>query len=99
MKSLTEQANDAPSTAHIWESATPSAITLSPDRDVEKAVDDASSPQLPDTPDLTDTEDEGWDPDDPELPVNWTNSRKWRVLLTVSMLTYLTLVSPGKTQS
>lgn len=33
-------------------------------------------------------------PDDPELPVNWPQKRKWRNVLLVATLTFLTSVGP-----
>ncbi|KPM42383.1 hypothetical protein AK830_g4178 [Neonectria ditissima] len=61
-----------------------------PEQDVEKAARRDSN-QSSDSPDLTETDELDWDgPDDSEKPVNWPRAKKWRVILTVSMLTFLT---------
>ncbi|KAF4969015.1 hypothetical protein FSARC_3669 [Fusarium sarcochroum] len=58
--------------------------------DVEKDAGPEENGVL-ESPDLTDDEEVDWDgPDDPEKPVNWHNSKKWRITFTISMLTFLT---------
>jgi hypothetical protein len=43
--------------------------------------------------DFTEPERVDWaGPDDAEKPVNWPRAKKWRITLTVSMLTFLTFV-------
>ena len=60
------------------------------DEDVEKNA--AQSP--PSTSQLSNGEDPDivdWDgPNDPELPINWPQLRKWRNVLLVATLTFLT---------
>ncbi|KAF7556130.1 hypothetical protein G7Z17_g1675 [Cylindrodendrum hubeiense] len=61
-----------------------------PQHDVEKADRDGSV-DLSESPNSTGTDEVDWEgPDDPELPVNWPRAKKWKVILTVSMLTFLT---------
>ncbi|KAM5376445.1 hypothetical protein ACJZ2D_005499 [Fusarium nematophilum] len=61
-----------------------------PEHDLEKQARENCS-DVADSPDSTEAEEVDWDgPDDPERPVNWPKAKKWRVILTVSMLSFMT---------
>ncbi|KAJ3535707.1 hypothetical protein NM208_g7025 [Fusarium decemcellulare] len=68
--------------------STPSIASIAcPQHDIEKS---GGGRQL-ESPDLTEAEEADWDgPDDPEHPVNWSKSKKWRITFTISMLSFLT---------
>lgn len=64
--------------------------TADPQRDVEKAGRNSSEGE---SPEVTESEEIDWDgPDDPDKPVNWPQTKKWRITLTVSMLSFMTFV-------
>jgi hypothetical protein len=50
------------------------------------------------TPDTTDNYSVWWtEPEDrdPDNPLNWSNAQKWSIIGVLSLLTFLTYVSPG----
>ncbi|KAI8650745.1 MFS domain-containing protein [Fusarium keratoplasticum] len=62
--------------------------TVDPQHDVEKAGRDSSKGE---SPEVTESEEIDWDgSDDPDKPVNWPQTKKWRITLTVSMLSFMT---------
>lgn len=67
--------------------------TVDPQHDVEKAGRDSSKGE---SPEVTESEEIDWDgSDDPDKPVNWPQTKKWRITLTVSMLSFMTFVLPS----
>jgi hypothetical protein len=69
--------------------------TTSPEQNTEKAVTVTDrSPSPSDSPSSSNADIIDWKgPDDPELPINWPRAKKWRNVLLVATLTFLTSVS------